>query len=314
MSVRRCPLTMAAASMRRLGELLAAITHISLWIILPLVSLWLPTYILFCTRFWPLIVLYAGWFVYDLRTPARGSRNWRWFKSSPLWNCHPHGILSIGSFAHLCTDGTNFGDHFPGLQPNILTLNGQFWFPFRREIGILLGGCESSALSLDFLLRSKTAGRIVGIVIGGAEEALDAHTGKNIVNLKCRRGFCKFALRYGASLVPSYSFGENDVFEQSGNDRGTKLRAIQRKIKKMFGFCPPLFHGVGLFNSKFGLLPRRHPITTVFGAPIQVPKIHHPSAEEVDALHQQYMTALIDLFNEHKTKHGLSPDAELTVL
>lgn len=47
------------------------------------------------------------------------------------------------------------------------------------------------------MLRSTEKSRIVGIVVGGSEEALDAHNGEHIVNLKCRRGFCKFALRYG---------------------------------------------------------------------------------------------------------------------
>lgn len=48
-------------------------------------------------------------------------------------------MLSVGAFTHLCTSGTGFGDLFPGLRTNILTLSCQFYFPFRREFGILLG-------------------------------------------------------------------------------------------------------------------------------------------------------------------------------
>ncbi|KAI6176514.1 Acyltransferase [Aphelenchoides bicaudatus] len=320
------------------AQLLAVAIHVFLWIVLPLISFWLPGYILLCTRFWPLMIFYAIWYVYDFKTPARGSRNWAFLKGSRIWKhfanyfpikivktadlpsdrnyilgCHPHGVLSIGAFTHLCTEGTDFAKHFPGLEPNLLTLNGQFWFPFRREIGIGLGGVESSPRSLEYLLRSRKAGRIVGIVIGGAEEALDAHQGKNILNLRNRRGFCKFALRYGASLVPSYSFGENDVFNQSGNNRETGLRAIQRRIKKLFGFCPPLFSGSGLFSAKFGLMPKRHPITTVFGAPIHVKKSYNPSEKELDQLHKRYTDSLIALFEEHKISMGLAADAQLTI-
>lgn len=51
-------------------------------------------------------------------------------------------------------------------------------------------------------------------VSGGAEEALDAHPGYHTLTLKSRRGFIREALKTGAHLVPVYSFGENEVFEQ----------------------------------------------------------------------------------------------------
>jgi hypothetical protein len=329
---------MIAQKLERFAQLLAVISHVSIWIILPLIAIWLPWYILFFTRFWPLMLLYAVWYVYDFQTPALGSRKWVFLKSSAIWKyfanyfpiklvktaelpatrnyilgCHPHGVLSIGAFTHLCTDGTGFSKNFPELEPNILTLNGQFWFPFRREIGIALGGVESSSKSLKYLLESQKSGRIIGIVVGGAEEALDSHTGKNILNLKNRRGFCKFALRYGASLVPSYSFGETDVFEQSGSNQNSKLRTIQRRIKKLFGFCPPLFYGSGIFNGNFGLLPKRRPITTVVGAPIHVAKSFNPTDEEVDQLHEIYTEALVKLFDEHKIAMGLPEDEKLII-
>jgi hypothetical protein len=121
------------------------------------------------------MLLYAVWYVYDFQTPALGSRKWVYLKSSAIWKyfanyfpiklvkaaelpatrnyilgCHPHGVLSIGAFAHLCTDGTGFAKHFPDLEPNILTLNGQFWFLFRREIGMALGAENGSFSTTRF--------------------------------------------------------------------------------------------------------------------------------------------------------------------
>ncbi|CAK5130401.1 unnamed protein product [Meloidogyne enterolobii] len=140
--------------------------------------------------------------------------------------CHPHGLFSIGAFTHLCTSSTGFSEKFPGLKPNLLTLNGQFWFPFRREIGIGLG-VESSAKSLRFVLNNPKGGALAGIVIGGAEEVLDSKPGSTDLNLMRRLGFCRIALETGASLVPSYSFGENDVYEQYTHPRGSQIRKIQ---------------------------------------------------------------------------------------
>ncbi|CAK5008029.1 unnamed protein product [Meloidogyne enterolobii] len=134
------------------------------------------------------------------------------------FRCHPHGLFSIGAFTHLCTSSTGFSEKFPGLKPNLLTLNGQFWFPFRREIGIGLG-VESSAKSLRFVLNNPKGGALAGIVIGGAEEVLDSKPGSTDLNLMRRLGFCRIALETGASLVPSYSFGENDVYEQYTHPR-----------------------------------------------------------------------------------------------
>uniref|UniRef100_A0A915P5J5 Acyltransferase n=1 Tax=Meloidogyne floridensis TaxID=298350 RepID=A0A915P5J5_9BILA len=269
-------------------QFIAVYHHMFLWIIFPIITIWLPIYLLFFTRYWWTVCVYALWFLYDLETPARGSRNWSWYKNSSIWNhfaayfpiklvkttdlpadrnyimgCHPHGLFSIGAFTHLCTSSTGFSEKFPGLKPNLLTLNGQFWFPFRREIGIGLGGVESSAKSLRFVLNNPKGGALAGIVIGGAEEVLDSKPGSTDLNLMRRLGFCRIALETGASLVPSYSFGENDVYEQYTHPRGK---------------------------------------------PIKVERILYPSKEEILGLHKNYCERLEELFEENKEKFNIGKD------
>jgi hypothetical protein len=75
-----------------------------------------------------------------------------------------------------------------------------------------------------------------------------------------------------------------------------------------------LFYGCGVLSGQFGLLPKRHPITTVFGAPIHVEKSVNPTTEEVDRLHARYTKALVELFNEHKNKFGLSDSDRLVIV
>lgn len=55
------------------------------------------------------------------------------------YRSHPHGVISIGAFTSLCTDATGFSAKFPGITPTLMTLVGQFWFPFRREYSMLSG-------------------------------------------------------------------------------------------------------------------------------------------------------------------------------
>ncbi|KAI6195693.1 hypothetical protein M3Y94_01017700 [Aphelenchoides besseyi] len=309
-----------------------------LWSFSAVLSFWIPIWLIFFSSHWYLMVMYGLWFVYDFWTPAQGSRHLRCVRECKVWKwladyypigliktvdlppdrnyilCnHPHGFWCTGIFIHMLSDGTDFAKQFPGLVPSLLTLNGQFWFPFRREIGVCMGGVMSSRESLQYLLESQPSGRIIGIVVGGSREVLEAHVGRHFTFLKTRRGFCRFALRYGASLVPSYSFGENDLFFQYPNRPGSWLRRIQDRIKDKFGFCPPIYRGRGIFNRFFGLLPFRRPITTVVGKPIHVEKREDATVEEIDALHAKYVDALVELFEEHKSKFGIPEDKHLII-
>lgn len=82
-----------------------------------------------------------------------------------------------------------------------------------------------------------------------------------------------------AGLVPVFSFGENDIYQQMPNEKGTWLYTAQKKFQGMFGFTLPLFHGRGLLNcgclsisavvdadgraDNLGLLPYRRRIVSV---------------------------------------------------
>ncbi|KAK6055715.1 diacylglycerol acyltransferase [Cooperia oncophora] len=88
---------------------------------------------------------------------------------------------------------------------------------------------------------------------------------------------------------------------------------IQTTLKNFVGISPPVFHGRGIFNYNFGLLPYRKPINTVLGAPIKVTKTEHPTQEQIDDLHRQYVTKLQELFDTHKTKYGVSPQTQLVL-
>jgi len=318
---------------------LAVLHFIFVWIILPLIMLWLPLYIL-CTDYWWTVLLYSIWFLYDYDTPRHGSRPQAWYRNSSIWRhfadyfplvlvktadlppdrnyiigCHPHGVFSIGAFTTMCTNGTAFEEKFPGLRSTLLTLAGQFLFPVRREIGILLGGTESSGSCLKWLLEHPGRGRAIGIVIGGAEEALDAHPGRHRINLLHRRGFLRYALKYGADLVPMYSFGENECYSQTiDNTLGTRLRQVQTAIKRRFGFCPPLIQGCGIFQTSFGLLPRTRAIHSVMGSPIRVEAtLFEPLPEQIEDLHSKYCSALHALFEKHKADYGVPEDVHLTM-
>lgn len=143
----------------------------------------------------------------------------------------------------------------------------------------------------------------VVLVLGGAQEALYARPGNYRLVLKNRKGFVKLAIQTGSPLVPVFSFGEIDIFDQPNNEPGTRIRAYQDFVKRWTGVAPAFFHGRGFSAKSFGLIPYRHPITTVIGAPIEVTKNPQPSREEVDEFHSKFVEAINKLFDDHKGKY-----------
>lgn len=159
-----------------------------------------------------------------------------------------------------------------------------------------------------------------------------------------------------AFLVPSFSFGENELFRQVVFEEGSWMRAVQQRFQKMMGFAPCVFYGRGLTSVRSrGFLPYARPITTVgerlqgeeegvyltpgggtqltshqaeccpvptevmaslpaVGKPMTVPKIEEPSSEVVDLYHGMYVRSLLKLFNDNKTKYGLSEGDELRIV
>ncbi|XP_040829753.1 2-acylglycerol O-acyltransferase 3-like [Ochotona curzoniae] len=293
-------------------------------------------YLLF-TRLWSLTVLYLMWLYLDRDTPSRGGRRWEWLRTWRIWKhqrdyfpiklvktaelspnqnyvlgAHPHGITCTGLFCNFLTESNNFSQRFPGIQPWIAMMNGFFYIPGFREFIILLGLRPVSRASLDFILSQDQLGLAVVIVPGGAQEALYAAPGQNCLELQNRKGFVRLALRHGASLVPVYSFGENDTFKTKTFPKNSWQYLCQVTFKKFTRISPCIFWGRNLFSSNsWGLLPLARPITTVVGAPIPVPQLSAPTEEQVDHYHRLYMEALERLFEEHKESCGIPASTRL---
>ncbi len=51
-------------------------------------------------------------------------------------------------------------------------------------------------------------------------------------------------------------------------------------------------------------VPYRIPIVGAMGKPIPVPQKDEPTQEEIDAMHEQLMDAMVKLFDTHKEAYG----------
>ncbi|XP_076010841.1 2-acylglycerol O-acyltransferase 2-A [Genypterus blacodes] len=298
----------------------------------------LATFILLAlSDWWMLVLLYAGWLWLDWDTPTCGGRRSQWVRTWSMWDYfrdyfpvtlvktvdldpkknyifgfHPHGVLVAGGFGNFCTEATGFSRLFPGLTPHLLML--PFWFrvPLFREY-IMCGGLVSSTKSsLSYLMSRPEGGNVAVIAVGGSSEALDARPGALMLQVRNKKGFIKLALKHGAQLVPVFSFGENELFDQMENPSGSPLRRLQNRLQSIMGVSLPLFHARGVFQYSFGLIPYRKPIRTVVGQPISVVQTPCPSSEDIESLHKLYLDKLTELFEQHKHEFGLEDHQHLT--
>lgn len=173
--------------------------------------------------------------------------------------------------------------------------------PVAREIQLAVGICSASANALIKLLtqsndpddksnRDGYTSNAVGLVVGGCREQRISAPYEYKFCLKNRKGFVRIALKTGAPLVPAISFGENDYYQL------THWKPIN-KIDR--AFC----YGRGLLQYNIGFIPRRVPVTTVIGAPIDVEYIKEPNDDVVNKYHEIFCTKIKELFEEHKGKY-----------
>ncbi|XP_070659357.1 2-acylglycerol O-acyltransferase 2-like [Bos indicus] len=257
--------------------------------------------------------------------PAVGTRILSWSRL-PSWTLpdylaayRPHGVMGIGTVTNLCTEGTGFSSIFPGIHPHLMTLNVFFQVPFIRDY-IMLGGLVSADKeSAAHILSREGGSNLLSIVVGDIQESLDARPGAYKLVLRNHKGFIMLALMHGAALVPIFSFGENDMFDQIENFLGSWLHWFQEQILKIVGASILHFSGRGVLQFlSYSLLPAHQHCgyetlnkLLKLPEPIEVQKIPHPSKEEVDRLYQHYMKELENLFEAHKLKYNVPRDQHL---
>jgi 2-acylglycerol O-acyltransferase 2 len=222
----------------------------------------------------------------------------------------------MGAFAAFGTESLGFSQLFPGIKNTILTLDSNFRIPIYRDYALAMGLASVSRESCENLLskggpNNEGMGRAITIVVGGARESLDAQPGTLRLVLKRRKGFVKLAIRTGADLVPVLSFGENEIYEQFQANDHPQVHRFQMLIKKLLGFTIPLFHARGIFNYDVGLMPYRRPMNIVVGRPIRVVQAHKPEQEDIDRVHEEYMTELERLWDTWKDDFAPNRKSEL---
>uniref|UniRef100_A0A6B2LFU7 diacylglycerol O-acyltransferase n=1 Tax=Arcella intermedia TaxID=1963864 RepID=A0A6B2LFU7_9EUKA len=179
--------------------------------------------------------------------------------------------------------------------------------PLYRDLMLWLGVVDAGKTTAHKLLAS---GRSMYLIPGGVMEQMLTIEGKHRVYLNTRKGFVRLAVEFGTDLVPVYTFGETSLFSLS-----PFLLNFRLWIASKFQIAIPIF-----YSKRWGIpipfLNYPVPLKVCVGPPIKVNQMSpsHPNFHEyVDEMHQQFKTALTELFEKHKVHCGY-PDAILEFL
>jgi len=276
-----------------------------------------------------LFIPYLIWiWVFDRNTPSRGGRPLPFLWKLGIWKyisdyfparvvlkepldpskryifaSHPHGLFVWGLWANVLNDSNNIHDLLKGLSWRLLTQDVWFLVPVMRDFFLGVGIASVSKKSCDYLL---SHGISPLIVVGGVSEQWEARPGTNRLILKSRKGFIKLALQHGANLVPMFTFGENEVYHPLPNSPGSLLWRYQKWMKAKIGFAPVYFPGRG-----YSPIPLRHELITVIGSPIEVIKNESFNETDVNELHQKYLGALGELYNQYADQYANGAKLEI---
>lgn len=154
-------------------------------------------------------------------------------KKNYIFAVFPHGVICITATIDFRSNHGNFKKYFPNHTAYSITLPCNFYLPLYRELTLATGSCSSSKKSIEYLLSDPKGGNAVGLIPGGAAEAQYADPGGTYkLMLKHRKGFIKLALKHGTSIIPTFCFGEIDLFEKMNIPEGSILGRLLFLIKK----------------------------------------------------------------------------------
>jgi hypothetical protein len=121
-----------------------------------------------------------------------------------------------------------------------------------------------------------------------------------------------------------FSFGENEVyneqlstlFKSKNNLTFSKLDRVlnvntMTSVRFWLRLAIEQVKEFISFARIFLTPPKKIPLTTVVGAPIRVTQIKEPTKEQIDKLHAEYIVALTQLYETHKSAYATNKELNL---
>lgn len=213
----------------------------------------------------------------------------------------PHGVFPIGQWL----SHPVFGDIFP--KGMFFAKCGAADIMLRIPLfRLLFAGMGVVSARREALERELAKGYNLAIIPGGVAEVFCTAMDREVVFLRQRTGFCRFALEHGLDIIPCFHLGNSATLNHLGAHGGV-LMWLSRKLRLT----------VMAVWGRWGLpIPYAQHVVMAVGQPIRVqrPAGGGPaSPEQIHALHARYLLELEGLFDRHKHRVGWQ-DRKLIVM
>lgn len=209
-------------------------------------------------------------------------------KNNTMICCHPHGIISAG-FWNLFTD-KRLKKFKLCAHDNLLNtpLAGDLF----RHLNII--SCDKNTMEYEM-----NTGSNLFIIPGGYREVYNCKPDEDKYYLS--KGLIELCLRFGYRVIPTYTFGENNLFDIL---RPPFDRLTAEKVAKKLGAPIMIPHGrAGL------LIPKKIPLLTVMAEPLDFEHIYDPSPDDIDYYFELYCASLEKLFYDNIDEYiKVNPD------
>ena len=152
----------------------------------------------------------------------------------------------------------------------------------------IFGLISASKKNLIQTFQKKGAEGTVVLYVGGLAELFLSCEQEEKLYLHKRKGFIKLALTQGIDIVPVYLFGNTSVLSVL---KTGILATISRKLQVSLTYV------WGRWDLP---IPREVKLLYVTGQPLGLPKIEHPTQQDIDKYHKQYCDQVTRLFEKYK--------------
>jgi len=159
------------------------------------------------------------------------------------------------------------------------------------------------------------AGHLVSITIGGGREAAYARPNSMDVVVNCRKGFVKQAIQTGAYIIPSITFGENELMDVVNEESGITAWAMKQISTLLWKTKNQ--REITLRQGRFGIpffCPHRRPVNIVFGYPIPVEQRDESSQKYIKKIHKRYVEDLEQLFRDWRETFGIDRSVKFRIV
>jgi 2-acylglycerol O-acyltransferase 2 len=204
-----------------------------------------------------------------------------------LFVLQPHGVFAFCAYCAALTMPPEFMGpwDFP-----CAVANAVLYLPIIKHISSVRHWVSASKPSMISILKKPGARGCLSLFVGGIAEMFLARDDVEQVFLKSRKGFVKLALQQGVDVIPVYMFGNTHALSALRSDLLFKL---SRKLHFSIGYaCGRWYLPV----------PRPTKMMWVRGQPLGMPRIEHPTQEEIDYWHNKYCMQVKRLFDTYKER------------